>query len=72
MNYEYDQFSDFLLLKKWHPDRCSKNSSDVGEYKRRFQRIQEAYSGLFKKKKKRSKFFSFILTNSYAESINVV
>ncbi|CAA2976399.1 Hypothetical predicted protein [Olea europaea subsp. europaea] len=34
------------LALKWHPDRCSKNSSDVGEYKRRFQRIQEAYSVL--------------------------
>uniref|UniRef100_A0A0E0GEC4 J domain-containing protein n=1 Tax=Oryza nivara TaxID=4536 RepID=A0A0E0GEC4_ORYNI len=30
------------LAMKWHPDRCV---SDPGEANRRFQRIQEAYSG---------------------------
>ena len=33
------------LLKKWHPDRWASNPSVAGEAKRRFQQIQEAYSG---------------------------
>ncbi|KAJ0979901.1 hypothetical protein J5N97_015375 [Dioscorea zingiberensis] len=34
------------LALKWHPDRFAKNPNAVGEAKRRFQRIQEAYSVL--------------------------
>ncbi|KAG8363876.1 hypothetical protein BUALT_Bualt19G0068100 [Buddleja alternifolia] len=33
------------LALKWHPDRWSKNPAAAGEAKRRFQMIQEAYSG---------------------------
>lgn len=32
-------------MKKWHPDRSAKNPGVAGEAKRRFQQIQEAYSG---------------------------
>ncbi|GAB2277399.1 hypothetical protein Dimus_012104 [Dionaea muscipula] len=36
------------LALKWHPDRwASRPSSVAGEAKRRFQQIQEAYSGIF-------------------------
>ncbi|XP_008784398.1 dnaJ homolog subfamily B member 3-like isoform X2 [Phoenix dactylifera] len=31
---------------KWHPDRWAKDPTAMGEAKRRFQRIQEAYSVL--------------------------
>ncbi|XP_031269512.1 uncharacterized protein LOC116127989 [Pistacia vera] len=34
------------LAMKWHPDRFAKNPGVAGEAKRRFQRIQEAYSVL--------------------------
>ncbi|XP_059313267.1 uncharacterized protein LOC132064335 [Lycium ferocissimum] len=34
------------LAMKWHPDRWAKNPSVAGEAKRRFQKIQEAYSVL--------------------------
>lgn len=34
------------LAMKWHPDRWSRNASLVGEAKRTFQKIQEAYSVL--------------------------
>ncbi|KAI5658611.1 hypothetical protein M9H77_27404 [Catharanthus roseus] len=34
------------LALKWHPDRWTKNPSVAGEAKRRFQKIQEAYSVL--------------------------
>ncbi|KAE8671281.1 putative kinesin heavy chain [Hibiscus syriacus] len=30
---------------KWHPDRWMKNPEESGEAKKRFQKIQEAYSG---------------------------
>ena len=33
------------FVKKWHPDRWAKNQALAGEAKRRFQQIQEAYSG---------------------------
>ena len=33
------------LAMKWHPDRSAKNPGVAGEAKRRFQQIQEAYSG---------------------------
>ena len=35
--------------QKWHPDRCSAsgNSKSVEEAKKKFQAIQEAYSGNF-------------------------
>ncbi|GFY89024.1 chaperone DnaJ-domain superfamily protein [Actinidia rufa] len=33
------------LALKWHPDRWAKNSAVSGEANRRFQKIQEAYSG---------------------------
>lgn len=32
-------------MKKWHPDRWTKDHFGSGEAKRRFQQIQEAYSG---------------------------
>lgn len=34
-----------VIMKKWHPDRSAKNPGVAGEAKRRFQQIQEAYSG---------------------------
>ncbi|KAE9593711.1 putative DnaJ domain-containing protein [Lupinus albus] len=34
------------LAMKWHPDKFSRNPATVGEAKRRFQQIQEAYSVL--------------------------
>ncbi|PHT99009.1 DnaJ -like protein subfamily B member 6 [Capsicum chinense] len=34
------------LALKWHPDRWAKNPTVAGEAKRRFQKIQEAYSVL--------------------------
>lgn len=45
----FDQFSFYLtyLMKKWHPDRYARNPGVAGEAKRRFQQIQEAYSGHF-------------------------
>lgn len=33
------------LAMQWHPDKWTKNPSLLGEAKRRFQQIQEAYSG---------------------------
>jgi|APAra0007618328_1042625.scaffolds.fasta_scaffold36478_1 hypothetical protein len=36
-----------FLVKKWHPDRYARNPGVAGEAKRRFQQIQEAYSGNF-------------------------
>ncbi|KAL0335454.1 UNVERIFIED_CONTAM: DnaJsubfamily B member 6 [Sesamum radiatum] len=40
------------LALKWHPDRWAKNPTAAGEAKRRFQRIQEAYSVLSDKEKR--------------------
>ncbi|KAL6545087.1 hypothetical protein OROHE_009994 [Orobanche hederae] len=40
------------LALKWHPDRWTKNPSDAGEAKRRFQKIQEAYTVLSDKEKR--------------------
>ena len=37
----------YVNLKKWHPDRWMKDPKFAGEAKRRFQQIQEAYSGIF-------------------------
>lgn len=37
----------FFVVKKWHPDRYARNPGVAGEAKRRFQQIQEAYSGNF-------------------------
>lgn len=34
-------------MKKWHPDKWTKNPSLLGEAKSKFQQIQEAYSGSF-------------------------
>lgn len=34
-------------MKKWHPDKYARNPDVAGEAKRRFQQIQEAYSGHF-------------------------
>lgn len=48
-------FSSLLLIQKWHPDRWTRNPAVAGEAKRRFQHIQEAYSG--KQKKKRENNF---------------
>ena len=38
-------FSDFNM-QQWHPDRCTRRPSLLGEAKRKFQQIQEAYSGM--------------------------
>ncbi|KAK1279149.1 Chaperone protein dnaJ 16 [Acorus gramineus] len=40
------------LAMKWHPDRWAGNSTVVGEAKRRFQQVQEAYSVLSDKGKR--------------------
>ncbi|PIN21859.1 hypothetical protein CDL12_05428 [Handroanthus impetiginosus] len=40
------------LALKWHPDRWARNPSAAGEAKRRFQKIQEAYSVLSDKGKR--------------------
>ncbi|KAK4424570.1 DnaJsubfamily B member 6 [Sesamum alatum] len=40
------------LALTWHPDRWAKNPSAAGEAKRRFQKIQEAYSVLSDKGKR--------------------
>ncbi|CAL9167246.1 unnamed protein product [Musa hybrid cultivar] len=40
------------LALKWHPDRWAKEPAAAGEAKRRFQRIQEAYSVLSDKGKR--------------------
>lgn len=40
------------LALKWHPDRWAKDPSAAAEAKRRFQRIQEAYSVLSDKGKR--------------------
>lgn len=37
----------FFVVKKWHPDKWTKNPSLLGEAKSKFQQIQEAYSGGF-------------------------
>ncbi len=36
-----------FLLQQWHPDRWTRTPSLLGEAKRKFQQIQEAYSGNF-------------------------
>ncbi|KAJ9171775.1 hypothetical protein P3X46_015092 [Hevea brasiliensis] len=41
------------LALKWHPDRWIKDPAVAGQAKRRFQQIQEAYSVLSNKGKKR-------------------
>ena len=33
------------IAKRWHPDKWARNPATAGEAKRRFQQIQEAYSG---------------------------
>ncbi|KAK1293303.1 Chaperone protein dnaJ 72 [Acorus calamus] len=40
------------LAMKWHPDRWARNPTVVGEAKRRFQLVQEAYSVLSDKGKR--------------------
>ncbi|XP_057753474.1 uncharacterized protein LOC130973090 isoform X2 [Arachis stenosperma] len=40
------------LAMQWHPDRWTKNPSLLGEAKRKFQQIQEAYSVLSDQKKR--------------------
>ncbi|KAK7362579.1 hypothetical protein VNO77_04696 [Canavalia gladiata] len=40
------------LAKQWHPDRCTRTPSLLGEAKRKFQQIQEAYSVLSDHKKR--------------------
>ncbi|RYR14301.1 uncharacterized protein [Arachis hypogaea] len=40
------------LAMKWHPDRWTRNPSLLGEAKRKFQQIQEAYSVLSDQKKR--------------------
>ncbi|XP_028770930.1 dnaJ homolog subfamily B member 6 [Neltuma alba] len=40
------------LALKWHPDRWAGNIAIIGEAKRRFQQIQEAYSVLSDKSKR--------------------
>ncbi|KAJ9559759.1 hypothetical protein OSB04_004919 [Centaurea solstitialis] len=35
------------LALRWHPDRCFGDSKDVQEANKKFQAIQEAYSGNF-------------------------
>ncbi|KAF9607198.1 hypothetical protein IFM89_033405 [Coptis chinensis] len=40
------------LALKWHPDRWTKNPTVAGDAKRRFQKIQEAYSVLSDKGKR--------------------
>lgn len=47
VNFENVLMIEFVVVvKKWHPDRWgTKNPKGSGEAKRRFQQIQEAYSG---------------------------
>lgn len=33
-------------MQQWHPDRCIRMPSELGEAKSKFQKIQEAYSGM--------------------------
>ncbi|KAE9597286.1 putative DnaJ domain-containing protein [Lupinus albus] len=40
------------LAMQWHPDRLTKTPSLLGEAKRKFQQIQEAYSVLSNTKKR--------------------
>lgn len=35
------------LAMQWHPDKCTRSPSLLGEAKRKFQQIQEAYSGMY-------------------------
>lgn len=53
VNFQTSNFSflskGFLfsfVLQKWHPDRWARNQAVAAEAKRRFQQIQEAYSGI--------------------------
>ncbi|KAJ1412591.1 DnaJ domain containing protein [Sesbania bispinosa] len=46
-------FSVWILIKKWHPDRWIKDPKLALEAKKRFQHIQEAYSVLSNKRKRR-------------------
>lgn len=41
------RFRAFCLwfVKKWHPDRWTRDPAVAGEAKRQFQQIQEAYAG---------------------------
>jgi hypothetical protein len=34
-----------LLVQQWHPDRLTRTPSLLGEAKRKFHQIQEAYAG---------------------------
>jgi hypothetical protein len=36
-----------VFVQQWHPDRWARTPSLLGEAKRKFQQIQEAYSGNF-------------------------
>ncbi|XP_004505262.1 uncharacterized protein [Cicer arietinum] len=40
------------LAMQWHPDRCIRMPSELGEAKSKFQKIQEAYSVLSDPKKR--------------------
>lgn len=40
------------LAMKWHPDKWTKSPSLLGEAKRKFQKIQEAYSVLSDERKR--------------------
>lgn len=50
----------FFWLQQWHPDKWTRTPSLLGEAKRKFQQIQEAYSG----NDKVAIFFIFILGGS--------
>lgn len=34
-----------MVLQQWHPDKWVNNPAMLGEAKRKFQKIHEAYSG---------------------------
>lgn len=46
--HEADDLSVVVMnsMQEWHPDRWSRTPSLLGEAKRKFQQIQEAYSGI--------------------------
>lgn len=45
-----------IWLQQWHPDKWTRTPSLLGEAKRKFQQIQEAYSG-------KLYIFNFIIRN---------
>lgn len=61
-----------LWFQKWHPDRCVKNPLPLGTAKRKFQQIQEAYSGVLKSPNSSETNSSVCVVQNYPEKRDLI